>query len=79
MDYKADYYLCKANDYNSFEKGKIYHEAIIGHYLTDHPKDWKKMPKYPTTSELLKCISSGVYSPEIHKALLCWSKFENKK
>ena len=70
----GSFFICKADDYSSFEKGKVYSKNEIGKYLIEHPKDWRVLLNYPTTTELLECIESGKNKSKIVKALKQWQK-----
>jgi len=35
-----NYYKCKSDDYSYYEKGKVYHGAIILEHLIEYPDDW---------------------------------------
>ena len=61
MDYankENKYYKLKSNDYEpNFTKGKCYPDFIVGNRVIKYPDDWKLLPKYPTTNELINAIS----------------------
>lgn len=73
--FKDSFFICKADDYSSFEKGKVYSKNAIGKYLTKHPKDWKLLLDYPTTKELIECIEYGKNKSKIVKSLKQWKNY----
>jgi hypothetical protein len=71
---EESYYKCKASDYGTYVKGRIYHEGDIGRYLIRNPEDWQKVSPYPTTEELLECLDNGKNKVKIKKILKQWGK-----
>lgn len=68
----GSFFKCKAVDYSSFVKGKIYHKDSIGEYLIDNYKDWVAVLDYPTAKELLDYIENGTNKSKIVKSLKQW-------
>ena len=62
MDYSTKenkYYKLKSSDYEpSFYKGKCYPDFIVGNRAIKYPDDWKLLPEYPSTSELINAIET---------------------
>ena len=69
----AVFFKCQTNDWSSFVKGKIYHKDVIGKYLIEYPNDFKAVLEYPTSIELIECITNGENKSKILKALKQWS------
>lgn len=78
MDYanKGKYYKLKSNGYEpSFTKGKCYPDFIVGKRIIDYPDDWKLLPKYPTTNELIEAIETDD-KKKLKKILLILKKWK---
>ena len=71
----GSFFKCKADDYSSYEKGKIYHKDSIGKYLIENPKDWISVLDYPTSKELLECLENGTNKVKIIKSLKQWQNY----
>ena len=72
---RRSFFKCKADDYLSYEKGKIYHKDSIGKYLIENPKDWVSVLDYPKSKEILDCIKNGTNKAKIVKALKQWQNY----
>ena len=72
---RRSFFKCKANDYLSYKKGKIYHKDSIGKYLIENPKDWVSVLDYPKSKEILDCIKNGTNKAKIVKALKQWQNY----
>jgi len=68
----ANFYKCKSTGYSSYTKGKIYHIDVIGEYLDKHIDDWSPILDYPTSIEILDCISEGKKKNKVTRALNQW-------
>jgi len=67
------FYKCIGDGYGcSFEKGKIYHETVVGINLENYPEDWKEVLPYPNTTRIIKVIESGKGKTKVLKALKQW-------
>jgi hypothetical protein len=71
----GSFFKCKADDYSSYEKGKIYHKDSIGKYLIENTKDWISVLDYPTSKELLECFENGTNKAKIVKSLKQWQNY----
>lgn len=71
----GSFFKCKANDYSTYEKGKIYHKDSIGKYLIENPKDWVSVLDYPTSKQILDCIENGTNKSKIIKSLKQWQNY----
>ena len=71
----GSFFTFRANDYSTFQKGKIYNKESIGNYLTENPKDWASVLDYPTSKELLDCFENGTNKTKIIKSLKQWQNY----
>jgi len=71
----GSFFKCKANDYSTFQKGKIYNKESIGNYLIENPKDWVSVLDYPTSKDFLDCIENGTNKSKIIKSLKQWQNY----
>ena len=74
-DVSGSFYKCIANDYSSYQKGKIYSENEIGKYLAENPKDWKKVLPYPTSKEIIAAFENKENVTKVIKALKQWQNY----
>lgn len=69
---ETQFFKCKVNDYDIFQKGIVYHRLIIGRFLYSNPNDWTPVMEFPSYKEILKSLETGENKEKIIKALKQW-------
>jgi len=77
IDTEKKYYKCLSDDYESFDKGRMYSGVWCEGFVRQHPEDWKEVLPYPNTLDLIDCIENGKNKTKVLKALKQWKNHKH--